>query len=394
MDNLLESLFDKSYYLMAVFGGDGDLVYANQKFRHFFMELKHRKELEKLILAEEITDGIRESVAVDSKRAGCIVRFRLSYEGQNCMFTGEPISYEEFLKENRCFASVQCPSGSLLPENSVKFHSSVYSTLVFDKDWKLKYFSENTFDILGEREYIGKNLEEIFDREIAEGITAKTHYFRVFEDVTIDVVGKMLVVSELRTGYKVINIYPYSRNTMNKFEEMSRLRYQIRNLEKELADRDKFIKTQKEIFRNLTTVDGLTKLYNRRYLIERFSEEMEKIAQNGSTFAMTNFDIENFKQINREIGFEKADDLLKYLSMLIKKRLNPNRDTAFRIGSAEFLVLSVHSSKETAEEQFAVVSREFEEHTGLPVQMNIFDSKHMDMSIIGLYQEKKKNKEA
>ncbi|MDO4720293.1 MAG: GGDEF domain-containing protein [Peptostreptococcaceae bacterium] len=393
MYNLLESLFDKGYYLVAVFSGDGDLMYANQKFRHFFMDLKHRKELENLILAEEITDGRQESVAVDSKGADCIVRFRLSYEGQNCMFMGEPISYEEFLKENPCF-SVQCPRGSLLPENSVKFHSAVYSTLVFDKDWQLKYFSENTFDVLGEGEYIGKSLEEIFGREIAEGITAKTHYFRVFEDVTIDVVGKMLVVSELRTGYKVINIYPYSRNTMNKFEEMSRLHYQIRNLEKELADRDKFIKTQKEIFKNLTTVDGLTKLYNRRYLIERFSAEMKKIAQSGRTFAMTNFDIENFKQINREIGFEKADDLLKYLSMLIKKRLDPNRDTAFRIGSAEFLVLSLHASKETAKEQFSMVSREFEEHTGLPVQMNIFDSNHMDMSIIGLYREKKENEEA
>lgn len=393
MYDLLESLFDKGYYLLAAFGEEGGLIYANEKFRQYFSDLNHLAELEARILAQEIAGGRRESVTVDSNGADCIVRFRLNYEGSNCICMGEPISYEEFLRTNPCFSGVQCIKGSLLPEKSVKFYSSVYSTLIYDKDWKLKYFSENLLDILGEGEYKGKSLEEIFGREVAESIVSKEHYFRVFEDVTIDLVGKMLVVSELKTGYKVINLYPYSKNTMNKFEEISRLRYQIINLQKELADRDKFIKAQKEIFKNLTTVDGLTKLYNRRYLIERFSEEMDKIVQKGDTFAMTNFDIENFKQINRQIGYEKADDLLKYLSMLIKNRLDPGRDTAFRIGTAEFLVLSVKSSKETAEEQFGKICSEFKEHTGLEVQMNIFDSENMDLSVIGLCQEKKKNRE-
>ena len=80
----------------------------------------------------------------------------------------------------------------------------------------------------------------------------------------------------MNSQYLVVNIYPYSANVMNKFEEVSYLRYKIKNLESEISSRDKFIKAQKEVYKNISTVDSLTKLYTRRYLIDRYNEALNK----------------------------------------------------------------------------------------------------------------------
>lgn len=391
MNDRIKQLFDDGYYIVAVFDDRSDIVYSNKKFQQYFPVIRNKEEFKAVILSEELFDDKRKCIIVDSPQTKNIIKFEVNFNAGHALYMGVIMDSSELFRWG-CYVDTNLDKDAKesLPQSmSMKIRSSVYSTLTFDQEWKLRYLSENTKDILGEGEYLEKSMEEIFGREISEKILSRTHYFRVFDDVTIDMEGKMVVVSELSSGYKVLNVYPYSSNTMNKFEEIAHLKYKIRKLEQELSDRDKFIKTQKEIFKSLTTVDGLTKLYNRRYLIERFSEEMNKIAKNGYTFAITNFRIRNFKQVNMQIGYEKADELLKYLSVIIKKRLHPDNDMAFRIGNAEFLILSRKSSEEIAKRQFESLQEEFLEHTGFELSLHIFDSQNMDESIIGLYHEHK-----
>lgn len=392
MDDRIKQLFDEGYYIVAVFDDKGEISYSNKKFSQYFPNVTSKEQFKSIILSEELFDNKRKCIVVDSQETRNIIKFEVNFHEAHSLYMGVVMDSAELFRWG-CYVdtNLEKDSKESLPQSmSTKIRSNVYSTLTFGSDWKLRYFSENTKDILGEGEYLEKSLDEIFGAEIAEKIISKTHYFRVFEDVTIDMEGKMIVVSELSSGYKVLNVYPYSSNTMNKFEEIAHLKYRIRKLEQELADRDKFIKAQKEIFKSLTTVDGLTKLYNRRYLIEQFSHEMDKIAKHGYTFAMTNFQIEQFRQINRQIGYEKADELLKYLSILIKKRLHPENDLAFRIGNAEFLILSRKSSEQEAQRQFASIEEEFKTNTGFEISIDIFDSEHMDESVVGLYHEEKR----
>lgn len=389
MSEELRLLLDEGYYMIAAFDKKGNLMYNNRKFSQYFQSIHHKDGLKGLILSEEICSATRKCIVVDSPDMDGIVKFELNFKAGSCLYMGLKMNYTELLRLGSYAGINVSKKIKNFSPSSVRMKTGVYSTMTFDRDWKLRYFTENTTDILGDRDYSGRTLLEIFGQNISDEIISKTRYFQIFDDLTIDMEGKFIVVSELSSGYKVLNVYPYSSGTMNKFEEISYLKYKIKKLEQELLDREKFIKTQKEIFKSLTTVDGLTKLYNRRYLIERFSEEMEKIAESGYTFAVINFHIRNFKTINREIGYEKADDLLRHLSMLIKKRLHQGDDMAFRVGSAEFMVLSSKSLKEKAQQQFGGIEEEFFANTGFGLDLNILDSENLDRDIVALYHERK-----
>lgn len=389
MNEELKNLFDEGYYMVASFDNKGDLSYKNRKFHKYFPAIKNKEDFKELTLSEEIFSIKRKCLVVDSPDMDGIVKFELNYKEGACLFMGLKMNYTELLRLGSYAGMNVNKNIKNLSPSSVRVKTGIYSTMTFDQNWQLRYFSENTTDILGKRDYAGKSLRDIFGETVAEEIISKAHYFKIFDDVTIDMDGKFMVVSELSSGYKVLNVYPYSSATMNKFEELSYLKYKIKKLEKELTDREKFIRAQKEMFKSLTTVDGLTKLYNRRYLIERFSLEMEKITQKGYTFSVINFHIENFKEINVRIGYEKADELLKFLSVIIKKRLQETKDMAFRVGSAEFLVLSSQSCQETAQRQFDGIQEEFTRKTGFDLNVHILDSENLDMNIVGLYHEKR-----
>ena len=190
----------------------------------------------------------------------------------------------------------------------------------------------------------------------------------------MEIDGKLIVLSEMNSKYLVVNIYPYSANVMNKFEEVSYLRYKIKNLESEISSRDKFIKAQKEVYKNISTVDSLTKLYTRRYLIDRYNEALNKSKNYGYKFSLINFHIENFKKINSDIGYDKADDLLKKLSMLIRKTMDHKHDLAFRVSSAEFVILSSFITKELAKDKYESIRNQFQEQTGFDLKMRVIDS--------------------
>lgn len=173
---------------------------------------------------------------------------------------------------------------------------NAYATMLVGKDEKIKYITDNIYEILGSNIYLDKTLTEVFGNDIAFEIKNRINYLRVFDDTTLEIDGKLIVLSEMNSKYLVVNIYPYSANVMNKFEEVSYLRYKIKNLESEISSRDKFIKAQKEVYKNISTVDSLTKLYTRRYLIDRYNEALNKSKNYGYKFSLINFHIENFKK--------------------------------------------------------------------------------------------------
>ena len=178
----------------------------------------------------------------------------------------------------------------------------------------------------------------------------------------------------MNSKYLVMNIYPFSANVMNKFEELSFLNYRIKNLESEIQSRDKFIKAQKEVYKNIATLDSLTKLYTRRYLIEKYNEIRDKSEIYGYEFSLISFHIENFKKINSDIGYDNADNLLRKLSMLIRKEMDHKHDLAFRVSSAEFVVLASFMTKEKAKDKFEAIRIIFEKETGFELKMKVIDS--------------------
>jgi diguanylate cyclase (GGDEF)-like protein len=86
------------------------------------------------------------------------------------------------------------------------------------------------------------------------------------------------------------------------------------------------------------SIDGLTGVFNKRYLTHRLAEEMRRAQDEVSSVSVFIFDVDNFKHYNDRNGHVAGDRLLQRLAKLVVE--NVRKDTIFgRYGGEEFLVI-------------------------------------------------------
>jgi diguanylate cyclase (GGDEF)-like protein len=102
------------------------------------------------------------------------------------------------------------------------------------------------------------------------------------------------------------------------------------------------------VARELSQVDGLTGLLNRRRLMELASTELERSRRYGSALALVSLDLDHFKKINDEHGHAAGDRVLKQVAALCREALRQG-DLAGRIGGEEFVLVLPHVDADAAE---------------------------------------------
>ncbi len=95
------------------------------------------------------------------------------------------------------------------------------------------------------------------------------------------------------------------------------------------------------------TLDELTGLYNRHFLMQRLKEEIKKAWRYRHPLSLLFIDLDFFKQVNDEHGHQIGDQLLTELGELIKKSIR-DYDVACRFGGEEFVVLLPQTTLENA----------------------------------------------
>lgn len=88
----------------------------------------------------------------------------------------------------------------------------------------------------------------------------------------------------------------------------------------------------------LAFYDQLTRLPNRRLLLDRLQQALAAAARSGAEGALLFIDLDNFKDLNDTLGHEKGDLLLK----LVAERLSAcvrEGDTVARLGGDEFVMM-------------------------------------------------------
>ncbi|HSD29122.1 MAG TPA: diguanylate cyclase [Vicinamibacteria bacterium] len=86
------------------------------------------------------------------------------------------------------------------------------------------------------------------------------------------------------------------------------------------------------------SIDGLTGVFNKRYLTHRLAEEMRRALDEVTSVSVFIFDVDNFKHYNDRNGHVAGDRLLQKLATLVLE--NVRKDTVFgRYGGEEFLVI-------------------------------------------------------
>ena len=108
-----------------------------------------------------------------------------------------------------------------------------------------------------------------------------------------------------------------------------------------------------ELLERQANEDGLTGLYNRRYLDLQLENEFARARRSGHPLSVAVFDIDNFKQVNDTFSHQVGDEVLKQVSHLLTENVR-QIDTVARYGGEELVIIFPET---TAEEAVAVCDR-------------------------------------
>ena len=115
-----------------------------------------------------------------------------------------------------------------------------------------------------------------------------------------------------------------------------------------------------EIFR-LSTVDGLTQVFNRRYFQETLERELSRARRYDRPLALILFDIDHFKKTNDTFGHRAGDYVLRRIAELVQTRAR-KVDVVARYGGEEFAVIlpeiEINGARQFAEKLRRMVEEE------------------------------------
>jgi diguanylate cyclase (GGDEF)-like protein len=113
---------------------------------------------------------------------------------------------------------------------------------------------------------------------------------------------------------------------------------EFRNRMVELMDVATKHRARAERFYEISILDPLTGLYNRRFGETRLREEMAEAEKSGDPLLILALDFDHFKEINDEYGHHAGDLALKKFSRRLQRAIRAC-DVPIRVGGDEFLVI-------------------------------------------------------
>lgn len=140
--------------------------------------------------------------------------------------------------------------------------------------------------------------------------------------------NQKIISNMLSSGADDYIIKPFNVNIF-----MARLKANIRTflLLQELKEKNVALE-------EMVKVDGLTNLYNHKYVVERLDEEIKRAQRYNKKLSIIMFDIDKFKLINDNYGHQFGDAVLIKMSNELKATIR-GTDIAGRYGGEEFIVI-------------------------------------------------------
>ena len=99
--------------------------------------------------------------------------------------------------------------------------------------------------------------------------------------------------------------------------------------------------------RDTSLRDGMTGLYNRRFLEEFIDQVMSQAQREDETYSVMMLDVDWFKIVNDTYGHDIGDMVIKEIGTLLKETIR-DADLAIRYGGEEFIVMLHNASREGA----------------------------------------------
>ncbi len=120
--------------------------------------------------------------------------------------------------------------------------------------------------------------------------------------------------------------------------------------------------------------DPLTKLFNKRYLMDRLDSELKFAQRHETAVSILMLDLDHFKRINDSYGHLAGDAVLAHLATVLVKAVR-NEDVVARFGGEELVIILRSISLELAltlgERLRKTVERQIVNHNDQPIETTV-----------------------
>jgi len=136
-------------------------------------------------------------------------------------------------------------------------------------------------------------------------------------------------------------LYARSRRAEERLQKASD------DLEKEVMNRTSELKKANDNLEQLSITDGLSGLYNYRYLIHSIESELKRAIRYHHTLGLLLMDIDYFKNLNDSYGHRCGDYVIKTVGKLLKSNVRAT-DVVARYGGDELAVMLIETNAKSA----------------------------------------------
>lgn len=158
--------------------------------------------------------------------------------------------------------------------------------------------------------------------------------------------------------------------TRRKVAEMALQREQasqLKNLEREVAERTEALRAVNQKLQRLVRTDALTQLLNRQAADERLQAEHLRMKRSDQHWAVMFIDLDHFKTVNDTHGHEVGDLVLKRAAEILLQSVRAT-DAVARYGGEEFVVILPDTDQRGAEWLAEKVRTQVESASFAPVE--------------------------
>lgn len=165
-------------------------------------------------------------------------------------------------------------------------------------------------------------------RVIAQGLSqvGKKNFNSSIDIISKDELGNLAKTFNYMTGE--------ISETYNKLEN-----YAL-ELEQKVKERTIHFEKANQKLEQLSKIDGLTKIYNRRYFDTMVEKTWSEYSRLNQPISIILIDIDNFKKYNDNYGHQEGDSCLCAVASTLQEQLNGGSDIIARYGGEEFVVIT------------------------------------------------------